>query len=149
MSSIGKGVATASIGKVLESKGFAVTAIKFDPYINVDAGTMNPIEHGEVFVTDDGTECDQDVGNYERFLDRNLSCVNYATTGKVYLSVIQRERNLEYNGRCVEVVPDIPNEVIARIQAAGKAANADFVLIEIGGTVGEYQNMLFLEAARI
>jgi len=149
MSSIGKGVATASIGKVLESKGFSVTAIKFDPYINVDAGTMNPIEHGEVFVTDDGTECDQDVGNYERFLDRDLSSANYATTGKVYLSVIQRERNLEYNGRCVEVVPDIPNEVIARIQAAGKAVNADFVLIEIGGTVGEYQNMLFLEAARI
>jgi CTP synthase len=149
MSSIGKGVATASIGKVLQSKGFAVTAIKFDPYINVDAGTMNPIEHGEVFVTDDGTECDQDVGNYERFLDRDLSAANYATTGKIYLSVIQRERNLEYNGRCVEVVPDIPNEVIARIQAAGKAASADFVLIEIGGTVGEYQNMLFLEAARI
>jgi len=149
MSSIGKGVATASIGKVLQSKGFSVTAIKFDPYINVDAGTMNPIEHGEVFVTDDGTECDQDIGNYERFLDRNLSAVNYATTGKIYLSVIQRERNLEYGGRCVEVVPDIPNEVIARIQAAGKAASADFVLIEIGGTVGEYQNMLFLEAARM
>ena len=149
MSSIGKGIAAASIGKVLQSKGFAVTAIKFDPYINVDAGTMNPIEHGEVFVTDDGTECDQDVGNYERFLDRDLSAANYATTGKVYLSVIQRERNLEYNGRCVEVVPDIPNEVISRIQAAGKAANADFVMIEIGGTVGEYQNMLFLEAARI
>jgi len=149
MSSIGKGITTASIAKILESKGFRVTAIKFDPYINIDAGTMNPIEHGEVFVTDDGTECDQDVGNYERFLDQNLSAANYATTGKVYLSVIQRERNLEYDGRCVEVVPDIPNEVIRRINIAAKTAKADFVLIEIGGTVGEYQNMLFLEAARM
>ena len=149
MSSIGKGITTASIGKILKSNGFKVTAIKFDPYINVDAGTMNPIEHGEVFVTDDGTECDQDVGNYERFLDENLSAANYATTGKVYQSVIQRERNLEYNGKCVEVVPDIPNEVIRRINNAAKTSKADFVMIEIGGTVGEYQNMLFLEAARM
>ena len=149
MSSIGKGVATASIGKILKSKGFKVTAVKIDPYINVDAGTMNPVEHGEVFVTDDGTESDQDLGNYERFLDENLGSVNYATTGRVYLSVIERERNLEYDGRCVEVVPDIPNEVIRRIEAAGKKSKADFVLIEIGGTVGEYQNMLFLEAARM
>jgi CTP synthase len=149
MSSIGKGVATASIGKILKSKGFKVTAVKNDPYINVDAGTMNPVEHGEVFVTDDGTESDQDLGNYERFLDENLGSVNYATTGRVYLSVIERERNLDYNGRCVEVVPDIPNEVIRRIKAAGKKSKADFVLIEIGGTVGEYQNMLFLEAARM
>lgn len=149
MSSIGKGITTASIGKILKSKGFKVTAVKFDPYINVDAGTMNPVEHGEVFVTDDGTECDQDVGNYERFLDENLSAANYATTGKVYQSVIQRERNLEYNGRCVEVVPDIPNEVIRRINNAAKISKADFVIIEIGGTVGEYQNMLFLEAARM
>lgn len=149
MSSIGKGVATASIGKILEGKGFKVTAVKNDPYINVDAGTMNPVEHGEVFVTDDGTESDQDIGNYERFLDENLGSVNYATTGRVYLSVIERERNLEYNGRCVEVVPDIPNEVILRIKTAAKISKADFVLIEIGGTVGEYQNMLFLEAARM
>ncbi len=149
MSSIGKGITTASIGKILKSKGFAVTSVKFDPYINVDAGTMNPIEHGEVFVTDDGTECDQDVGNYERFLDQSLSAANYATTGKVYQTVIERERNLEYGGKCVEVVPDIPNEVIRRINAAAKAAKADFVVIEIGGTVGEYQNMLFLEAARM
>src|SRR5574343_970706 len=109
MSGIGKGIATASMGRILKSKGIKVTAIKIDPYINVDAGTMNPVEHGEGFVTDDGTECDQDVGNYERFLDENLGAANYATTGKVYLSVIQRERNLEYNGKCVEVVPDIPN----------------------------------------
>ena len=149
MSGIGKGVAVASIGKILKSKGFKVTAIKIDPYINVDAGTMNPIEHGEVFVTDDGVECDQDVGNYERFLDESLYTENYITTGRVYQAVINRERSLGYGGRCVEVVPDIPNEVISRIQKAAKKTKADFVLIEIGGTVGEYQNMLFLEAARM
>jgi CTP synthase len=149
MSGIGKGVATASIGRILKSKGYAVTAIKIDPYINVDAGTMNPVEHGEVFVTDDGAECDQDVGNYERFLDENIYDINYITTGRVYQSVINRERNLEYNGKCVEVVPDIPNEVILRIKKSAAKAKADFVLIEIGGTVGEYQNMLFLEAARM
>jgi len=149
MSGIGKGVATASIGRILKSKGFRVTAIKIDPYINVDAGTMNPIEHGEVFVTDDGVECDQDVGNYERFLDENIYTDNYITTGRVYQTVINRERNLGYAGRCVEVVPDIPNEVISRIKKAGKKVKAEFILIEIGGTVGEYQNMLFLEAARM
>ena len=149
MSGIGKGVAIASIGRILQSKGFKVTATKIDPYVNVDAGTMNPIEHGEVFVTDDGTECDQDIGNYERFLDLNLDTNNYITTGRVYLSVINRERNLEYKGKCVEVVPDIPNEVISRIKKAVKISNADFVLVEIGGTVGEYQSVLFLEAARM
>ncbi|HUW71771.1 MAG TPA: CTP synthase [Candidatus Humimicrobiaceae bacterium] len=149
MSGIGKGVATASIGRILKSKGFKVTAVKIDPYINVDAGTMNPIEHGEVFVTDDGTECDQDIGNYERFLGEDLATVNYMTTGRVYESVIRKERNLEYGGRCVEVVPDIPNEVISRIKKAAKKTEADFVLIEIGGTVGEYQNLLFLEAVRM
>ena len=149
MSGIGKGIATASIGRILKSKGFKVTAIKIDPYINVDAGTMNPVEHGEVFVTDDGTECDQDVGNYERFLDEDIYTDNYMTTGKVYLSVINKERNLEYGGECVSVVPGIPNEVISTIKRAGKKVKADFVLIEIGGTVGEYQNLLFLESARI
>ena len=149
MSGIGKGIATASIGKILKSKGFKVTAIKIDPYINVDAGTMNPVEHGEVFVTDDGTECDQDMGNYERFLDENLATENYMTTGRVYQAVISRERNLEYGGKCVEVVPDIPNEVISRILKVVKMTKSDFVIIEIGGTVGEYQNLLFLEAARM
>lgn len=149
MSGIGKGIAVSSIGRILKSRGFKVTAIKIDPYINVDAGTMNPIEHGEVFVTDDGIECDQDLGNYERFLDENIYSDNYMTTGAVYDTVIKKERNLEYNGKCVEVVPDIPNEVIARIERAGKKAKADVVIIEIGGTVGEYQNMLFLEAARM
>ena len=149
MSGIGKGIATASIGKILQSKGFKVTAVKIDPYVNVDAGTMNPVEHGEVFVTKDGTECDQDLGNYERFLDIDLTTKNYLTTGRVYQAVINRERNLGYKGKCVEVVPDIPNEAISRIKKAAKTVKADFVLIEIGGTVGEYQNMLFLEAARM
>ena len=149
MSGVGKGVATASLGRILKSKGFKVTALKIDPYINVDAGTMNPTEHGEVFVMDDGTECDQDIGNYERFLDETLTTENYMTTGRVYRTVIKRERNLEYGGRCVEVVPDIPNEVIARIKRAARKNKADFTLIEVGGTVGEYQNMLFLEAGRM
>ncbi len=149
MSGVGKGTATASIGKILQSKGFNVTAIKIDPYINIDAGTMNPTEHGEVFVTVDGDETDQDLGNYERFLDINITSINYMTTGRVYQSVIERERNLEYGGRCVEVVPHVPEEVIRRIKKAGHTAKADFVLIEIGGTVGEYQNILFLEAARM
>jgi CTP synthase len=149
MSGVGKGVATASIGKILQSKGFRVTAIKIDPYINLDAGTMNPVEHGEVFVMADGTECDQDIGNYERFLDIDLNTDNYITTGRVYKTVIHKERNLEYGGRCVEVVPDIPNEVIFRIKKVARKTRADFILIEIGGTVGEYQNLLFLEAARI
>ncbi|HDQ22700.1 MAG TPA: CTP synthase [Candidatus Uhrbacteria bacterium] len=149
MSGVGKGVACASIGKILQSKGYKVTAIKIDPYINVDAGTMNPTEHGEVFVTEDGDETDQDIGNYERFLDQNILATNYMTTGRVYLSVIQRERNLEYEGKCVEVVPHVPEEVINRIKNAAQLAKADFTLVEIGGTVGEYQNILFLEAVRM
>lgn len=149
LSGIGKGIATSSIGKLLQLRGFKVTAIKIDPYINVDAGTMNPTEHGEVFVTEDGDETDQDIGNYERFLDTNIYRDNYMTTGRVYLSVIERERNLGYAGKCVEVVPHIPEEVIARIKKAAKLAKADFVIVEIGGTVGEYQNILFLEAARL
>jgi len=149
MSGLGKGVAVASIGRILKSKGYKVSAIKIDPYINVDAGTMNPKEHGEVFVTEDGLETDQDLGNYERFLDENIFGDNYMTTGSVYQSVIQKERNLEYGGRCVEVVPDIPNEVILRIKKAAQKTKAEIIIIEIGGTVGEYQNSLFLEAARM
>ena len=118
MSGVGKGVTTASIGKILQSRGLHVTAIKIDPYVNVDAGTMNPVEHGEVFVTDDGDETDQDMGNYERFLGTDLTSANYMTTGRVYQTVIQKERNLEYKGRCVEVVPHIPLEVIGRIKRA-------------------------------
>lgn len=148
MSSVGKGIATASIGTILKSEGYKVTAIKADPYINIDAGTMNPTEHGEVFVTKDGDECDQDMGNYERFLNEDLTRINYMTTGRVYQSVINRERNLEYGGKCVEVVPHIPEEIINRIMTASKKAKAEIALIEIGGTIGEYQNLLFLEAAR-
>lgn len=149
MSGVGKGIAASSIGRILESRGFRVTALKIDPYINVDAGTMNPTEHGEVFVLNDGYETDQDMGNYERFLGRNLSRENYMTTGSVYQSVITRERNLEYEGKCVEVVPHIPLEVISRIKRAAQKDEADIAIIEIGGTIGEYQNILFLEAARM
>ncbi len=149
MSGIGKGVAAASISSLLENRGYEVTAVKIDPYINVDAGTMNPVEHGEVFVTEDGLECDQDIGNYERFLNKNIYRTNYMTTGLVYQTVINNERALKYEGKCVEVVPHIPEEVIRRLRLAGKKAKADFVLVEIGGTVGEYQNILFLEAGRM
>ncbi len=149
MSGIGKGITTASLLKILESRGYSTTAMKIDPYVNVDAGTMNPVEHGEVFVTDDGAECDQDVGNYERFLGKSITKDNYLTTGKVYQTVINKERNLEYNGKCVEVVPHIPNEVIDRIRKVARVTESDFVIIEIGGTIGEYQNLLFLEAARM
>lgn len=149
ISGVGKGITSSSLGLILKNRGLSVTAIKIDPYINVDAGTMNPTEHGEVFVLSDGDETDQDMGNYERFLDIKLTKVNYMTTGRVYQSVIEAERNLEYKGKCVEVVPHIPIEVIGRIKKAGENANADVVIIEIGGTIGEYQNMIFLEAARM
>lgn len=149
MSGVGKGVTAASIGQILQSQGYLVSAVKMDPYINIDAGTMNPIEHGEVFVTEDGDETDQDIGNYERFLNTNIYKVNYMTTGRVYQSVIDKERNLEYKGKCVQVVPHIPLEIIDRINKAAEKAGAEIMIIEIGGTVGEYENLLFLEAARI
>ncbi|PIZ92416.1 MAG: CTP synthase [Candidatus Magasanikbacteria bacterium CG_4_10_14_0_2_um_filter_41_10] len=148
LSGVGKGVTTASIGAIMNAKGFKTTALKADPYINVDAGTMNPIEHGEVFVTDDKDETDQDMGNYERFLDIDLTSMNYMTTGRVYQTVINNERSMKYKGRCVQVVPHIPEEIIGRIKRAQKHHNADMVIIEIGGTVGEYENILFLEAIR-
>lgn len=149
MSGVGKGVASASIGKILQSRGFEVTAIKIDPYVNVDAGTMNPTEHGEVFVLDDGMECDQDMGNYERFLNRDLTKNNYMTTGSIYQTVINRERSLAYKGKCVEVVPHIPLEVLSKISSAARKNKAEIAITEIGGTVGEYQNILFLEAVRM
>ena len=149
MSGVGKGITTSSVGAILKARGFVVTALKIDPYINVDAGTMNPTEHGEVFVLNDGDETDQDMGNYERFLGVELPRDNYMTTGRVYETVIHKERNLEYKGKCVEVVPHIPLEVIDRIEKATEKAEADIAIIEIGGTVGEYQNILFLEAARM
>ncbi len=149
MSGVGKGVTTASIGQILQARGYNVSAIKMDPYINVDAGTMNPIEHGEVFVTEDGDETDQDIGNYERFLNKNIYRENYMTTGRIYQSVINRERNLGYKGRCVQVVPHIPQEIRDRIDIAAAKTKAEIMIIEIGGTVGEYENLLFLEAARV
>lgn len=149
MSGVGKGVTTASIGQILQARGYNISAIKIDPYINIDAGTMNPIEHGEVFVTEDGDETDQDIGNYERFLNKNITQENYMTTGRVYQSVISRERNLEYKGKCVQVVPHIPMEIRRRIEEAVKKTGAEVMIIEIGGTVGEYENLLFLEAARV
>ena len=148
LSGLGKGVVTSSIGKLIQAQGYTVSIVKIDPYINVDAGTMRPTEHGEVYVTDDGGETDQDIGNYERFLDQTLTKKHNITTGQVYLEVIQKERNLEFKGKCVEVIPHIPNEVQRRVKEVAKIDNADFVIIEIGGTVGDYQNVLFLEAFR-
>ncbi len=149
MSGVGKGITTSSIALILQSRGFKVTAVKIDPYVNVDAGTMNPLEHGETFVLADGLECDQDMGNYERFLDTQLTRTNYMTTGSVYQSVIEQERALKFEGKCVSVVPHIPNEVTDRIKQAQATHDADITIIEIGGTAGEYENLLFLEAARL
>ncbi len=149
MSGIGKGIASASTARILKSKGYRTTCVKIDPYLNVDAGTMNPIEHGEVFVTEDGMETDQDIGNYERYLDENILAANYMTSGSVYLSVIEKERALKYEGACVQMVPHIPEEVIRRLNSVARKIKADFILVEIGGTAGEYENLLFLEAARL
>ena len=149
MSGIGKGVTVASTARILKNYGFKVTAVKIDPYLNIDAGTMNPTEHGEVFVTDDGMETDQDIGNYERFLNESLPRENYMTAGLVYQSVINRERGLGYEGKCVQIIPHVTDEIRDRILAAAQRAEADFCLVEIGGTVGEYENQLFLETGRI
>ncbi len=149
ISGIGKGIAAASISLLLKSAGYKVAPIKCDPYLNVDAGTMNPTIHGETFVLDDGSETDQDLGHYERFLGESLNKTNITTSGQVYLSVIQRERNLEYDGECVEAVPHIPEEFIRRIEAAGKDRNVDVVVVEIGGTIGELQNVFIFEANRM
>jgi CTP synthase len=149
MSGVGKGVASSSIGKIMQSRGLEVTSVKIDPYVNVDAGTMNPTEHGEVFVLDDGTECDQDMGNYERFLNRDLSGANYMTTGSIYKTVIERERSMGYGGKSVSPVPHIPMEILDRIDKAAALNKADLILVEVGGTVGEYENILFLEAIRM
>lgn len=149
ISGIGKGITTSSIAAILHSKGYTVSPMKVDMYLNVDAGTIRPQEHGEVFVTDDGIETDQDLGNYERFLNIDLTKDNYCTTGQVYQEVIRKERAFEYNGEDVEAIPHVSDEIIRRIEAAGNALKADIVIIELGGTVGEYQNGLFFEASRI
>lgn len=147
ISGVGKGIATASIGQILRARGFNVNLVKIDPYLNVDAGTMNPTEHGEVFVLDSGLETDQDMGNYERFLGRDLGPENYMTSGMVYKSVIDRERNLGYGGKCVETLPHVRDEIIHRLERA--AEGSDISVVEIGGTVGDFQNALFIEAARV
>src|SRR3990167_6645320 len=149
MSSVGKGIAASSIGKVLQSRGYRVTNIKADMYVNIDAGTIRPAEHGEVFVGDDGIEADQDLGNYERFTGQTCTRDNYITTGQIYAEVIRRERNLEYEGEDVEVYPDIPKEIIRRIKACADKNDAEITIVEYGGTVGEYQLLPFLEAARM
>src|SRR3989338_9221539 len=129
MSSVGKGVSTASIGRILQSRGYRVQLVKCDMYVNIDAGTIRPTEHGEGFVGEDGIEADQDLGNYERFTGNPMSSPNYITTGQVYQEVIRRERNLEYGGEDVEVVTDVPNEIIRRIKAAQKKDTAEIVVI--------------------
>lgn len=149
ISGLGKGITTASIAFLLKAHGLKVAPVKCDAYVNIDAGTIRPQEHGEVFVTKDGIETDQDLGHYERFIDKSLSRDHYITLGQIYQEVIRRERNFEYNGEDVEVVPHVPDEMIRRFKKAGKASDADVVIVEIGGTVGEYQNILFLEANRI
>lgn len=148
MSGVGKGIASSSIGKILQSKGFKVNPVKVDPYLNVDAGTMNPTEHGEVFVLDSGLETDQDMGNYERFLEMDLISDDYMTSGMVYKHVIEKERNLGYRGKCVEAIPHITEEIVRRWKKAAEHHESDISLIEIGGTIGDYQNILFIEAAR-
>jgi CTP synthase len=148
LSSVGKGILTSSIGKMLQIRGIKPTVIKIDPYVNVDAGTMNPYMHGEVFVTDDGGETDLDLGWYERFLDLSLKQENNVTTGLVYNAVIERERRGDFLGRCVQIVPHVTNEIKRRIRKVAKTSSADIVLTEVGGTVGDIEGLPFLEAIR-
>jgi len=148
LSSVGKGIVTSSIGKMLQVRGYEVTAIKIDPYVNVDAGTMNPYMHGEVYVTDDGGEADLDLGWYERFLDLNLSKENNITTGQIYQTVIDKERRGDFLGRCVQIVPHVTNEIKNRIKKVAEKSSADVVLTEVGGTVGDIEGLPFLEAIR-
>jgi CTP synthase len=148
VSSLGKGIAAASLGRLLKARGLSVSIQKLDPYLNVDAGTMNPYQHGEVFVTEDGAETDLDLGHYERFIDESLTAVNNVTTGKIYSSVIEKERRGDYLGATIQVIPHITGEIKARIQKAALDANADVCLIEVGGTVGDIESLPFLEAIR-
>lgn len=148
VSSLGKGITAASLGRLLKSRGYRVTIQKFDPYINIDPGTMSPYQHGEVFVTDDGAEADLDLGHYERFIDINLSKNSNTTTGKIYQSVINKERRGDYLGGTVQVIPHITNEIKERVFRVGQQDNADFVITEIGGTVGDIESLPFLEAIR-
>lgn len=146
ISGLGKGITAASLGLLLKAAGFKVGIMKADMYLNQDAGTMNPLEHGEVYVTTDGVETDQDIGHYERFLGNGLTAKNYLTAGQVYQTVLDKERSLDYGGKCVEAYVALPQEIIRRVKKAGEGK--DFLIIEYGGTVGEYQNILFFEALR-
>ena len=148
ISGLGKGITASSIGRLLKSRGINVTSIKIDPYLNIDAGTMNPFEHGEVYVLDDGGEVDLDLGNYERFMDLHLGMDNNITTGKVYRTVIENERRGEYLGKTVQIIPHITNEIKRRITAVARQSGADVAIVELGGTVGDIESMPFLEAAR-
>jgi len=148
ISGLGKGITTASIGKILQLHGYDVTAMKIDPYINCDAGTLRPTEHGEVWVTEDGGEIDQDLGHYERFLDINIPKYHNITTGQVFQAVIEKERKGKYLGKTVQPIPHVTDEIKQRIRRPSKDEKYDFVLVEIGGTVGDYENVLFLEAVR-
>ncbi|HTC30110.1 MAG TPA: CTP synthase [Candidatus Acidoferrum sp.] len=148
VSSLGKGITAASLGRLLKARGISVSIQKLDPYINVDAGTMNPYQHGEVFVTEDGAETDLDLGHYERFIDENLVRANNVTTGQVYNSVIEKERRGEYLGATVQVIPHITNEIKAHIKRVAEASHADVCIVEVGGTVGDIESLPFLEAIR-
>lgn len=148
LSGLGKGITAASLGLLLQSRGYKVTIMKCDMYLNIDAGTMNPLEHGEVFVTQDGLETDQDLGHYERFLDINLTRANYMTNGQIYRWVLDKERALEYGGKCVEPYHHIPPEIMERWKIAGETSKSDITIVEFGGTVGEYEGLLFFEAYR-
>ena len=148
VSSIGKGIVAASLGRLLKNRGLKITIQKFDPYINVDPGTMSPYQHGEVFVTDDGTETDLDLGHYERFIDINLNQYSNVTTGKVYSEVIRKERKGDYLGATVQVIPHITNEIKEKIMRAGETTDSDIVITEVGGTVGDIESLPFLEALR-
>ncbi len=148
MSGVGKGIAVSSIGTLLTAKGYKVNLVKVDPYLNVDAGTMHPTEHGEVFVLNSGLETDQDMGNYERFLGRDLAPDDYITSGMVYKHVIDKERALEFGGKCVDA-KQIRDEIVHRLEHAAKVNKSDISIIEIGGTIGDYQNVMFMEAARV
>lgn len=148
VSSLGKGITGASLGRLLEARGYKVTIQKFDPYINLDPATMSPYQHGEVFVTDDGGETDLDVGHYERFIDKNLTKYNNITTGKIYWSVLQKERKGAYLGATVQVIPHITNEIKSRVEIVGKENDSDIVITEIGGTVGDIEGLPFIEAIR-
>ena len=148
LSSVGKGVTAAALGRLLHARGFTVMAQKLDPYINVDPGTMSPYQHGEVFVTEDGAETDLDLGHYERFIDINLNQASNVTTGRVYADVIARERRGDYLGGTIQVIPHITNEIKRGIHLVAEKSNADIVLVEVGGTVGDIESLPFLEALR-